>query len=270
MELKRTLVNVSEERIFVELKKLLCGKGAERVLLEYSDILFEILPELRPMKDCAQHNPHHAYDVWTHTVKALSYAPADSVYRLAMLFHDAGKPKAKYTGLDGYDHFKYHQIYSAQIAVNCLSRLKSDNETLRRVERLVKEHDLRIPATEKAVRKQLSRLGENGYLELFPVFKADLLAQCPDYIPKKLKHVEALEALAHTAIERKNCLTVKDLSVNGGDMRALGITGAATGEVLKLLLDEVVAGILTNERPALSERAVSLFRGLETQSKPRN
>ena len=72
----------------VELKKLLCGKGAERVLLKYPEILFEILPELRPMKGCEQNNPHHAYDVWTHTVKALAASPQDSVYRLAMLFHD--------------------------------------------------------------------------------------------------------------------------------------------------------------------------------------
>ena len=269
-ELKHTLVNVSEERIFVELKKLLCGKGAERVLLKYPEIIFEILPELRPMKDCAQNNPHHAYDVWTHTVKALAASPQDSVYRLAMLFHDAGKPKAKYTGLEGHDHFKYHQLYSVQIAEACLLRLKSDTDTIRRVERLIKEHDLRIPATEKAVRKQLSRLGDDGFLELFPVFKADLLAQSPDYIPQKLAHIEALEALTRKVISQSHCLTVKDLAIKGGDMRELGITGAATGEILKLLLDEVVKGVLPNEKPALSERAASLFRALEAQSKPRS
>ena len=269
-ELKSTLVNVSEERIFVELKKLLCGKGAERILLDHSDIIFQILPELEPMKNCAQNNPHHAYDVWTHTVKALASAPQDSVYRLAMLFHDAGKPQAKYTGLEGHDHFKYHQIYSVGIAGKCLARLKSDNDTVRRVERLIKEHDLRIPATEKAVRKQLARLSENGFLELFPVFKSDLAAQHPDYIPNKLRRVEALEALTRKVIAQKNCLSVKDLSVNGGDMRALGITGAATGEVLKLLLDEVVKGYLPNEKPALSERATNLFRAVVGQSKPRN
>lgn len=270
LELKHTLVNVSEERIFVELKKLLCGKGAERVLLKYPEVLFEFLPELRPMKGCAQNNPHHAYDVWTHTVKALAASPQDSVYRLAMLFHDAGKPGTKYTGLEGHDHFKYHQLYSVGIAESCLMRLKSDNDTLKRVMRLIKGHDLRIPLTEKAVRKQLSRLGENEFLELFPVFKADLLAQNPKYIPGKLAHIEALEALTRSVIAQKNCLTVKDLAIKGGDMRSLGITGAATGEILKLLLDEVVKRDLPNEKPALSERAASLFRALEAQSKPRN
>lgn len=269
-ELKHTLINVSEERIFVELKKLLCGKGAERVLLKYPEILFEILPELRPMKGCEQNNPHHAYDVWTHTVKALAASPQDSVYRLAMLFHDSGKPETKYTGLEGHDHFKYHQLYSVRIAETCLMRLKSDNDTMKRAERLIKEHDLRIPATEKAVRKQLSRLGENEFLELFPVFKADLLAQNPRFIPAKLAHIEALEALTRKVIAQKNCLTVRDLAIKGGDIRELGITGAATGEILKLLLDEVVKCVLPNEKPALSERAASLFRALEAQSKPRS
>ena len=55
-----------------------------------------------------------------------------------------------------------------------------------------------------------------------------------------------------------------------GDMRELGITGAATGEILKLLLDEVVKGVLPNEKPALSERAAGLFRALEVQFKPRS
>ena len=107
-------------------------------------------------------------------------------------------------------------------------------------------------------------------MELFPVFKADLLAQSPDYIPQKLAHIEALEALTRKVISQSHCLTVKDLAIKGGDMRELGITGAATGEILKLLLDEVVKGVLPNEKPALSERAASLFRALEAQSKPRS
>ncbi|MCR4620754.1 MAG: HD domain-containing protein [Clostridiales bacterium] len=270
LELKDTLERVSEERIFAELKKLLCGKGVQRVLSNHSEVIFQILPELRPMQGCAQNNPHHCYDVWAHTVKALASVPQDSVYRLAMLFHDAGKPQAKYTGLEGHDHFKYHQLYSAMIAEACLLRLKADNDTLKRVVRMIKEHDLRIPATQKAVRKQLARLGEAEFMELFPVFKADLLAQNPDMIPSKLEHIRQLEALAEEVIASKTCLTIKDLAVKGGDLRNLGITGAATGEILRLLLDEVVRGLLPNESSALCERAQNLFRGLEKQSKPRN
>ena len=270
LELKGTLERVSEERIFAELKKLLCGKGVQRVLSNYFEVIFQILPELRPMQGCTQNNPHHCYDVWAHTVKALASAPQDSVYRLAMLFHDAGKPQAKYTGLEGHDHFKYHQLYSAMIAEACLLRLKADNDTLKRVVRMIKEHDLRIPATQKAVRKQLARLGEAEFMELFPVFKADLLAQNPDMIPSKLEHIRQLEALAEEVIASKTCLTIKDLAVKGGDLRNLGITGAATGEILRLLLDEVIKGLLPNESSALCERAQNLFRGLYKQSKPRN
>lgn len=116
LKLAPTLQNVSPERIFVELKKLLCGKGARRVLAEYSDILFTIFPALAPMRGCAQNNPHHAYDVWTHTLIALENAPADPVYRLTMLFHDSGKPAAHTVGEDGYDHFKGHPAISRNIA----------------------------------------------------------------------------------------------------------------------------------------------------------
>ncbi|MBQ4122015.1 MAG: hypothetical protein IJD35_08370, partial [Clostridia bacterium] len=47
--LKKKLVHVSAERIQVELCKLLCGKGAGKVLVEYCEILSAVIPELLPM-----------------------------------------------------------------------------------------------------------------------------------------------------------------------------------------------------------------------------
>lgn len=43
------LGNISEERIAKELLKLVCGKGAKRILTGFAPVLFEILPELQPM-----------------------------------------------------------------------------------------------------------------------------------------------------------------------------------------------------------------------------
>ena len=44
------LNGISKERIFTEWKKLLSGKRAYDVIREYSDVIFEFLPELREMK----------------------------------------------------------------------------------------------------------------------------------------------------------------------------------------------------------------------------
>ena len=258
LQWKDTLKNVSEERIFVELKKLLCGKGAERVLTALPQVLFAVLPELKAMHGFPQNNPHHAYDVWTHTLKTIANVPAEPVYRLAMLFHDSGKPAAHTVDEDGIDHFKMHQLISAQIAEKCLLRLKSDNATLRRVLFLVREHDLRIPATEKAVKKQMLRLGKENFVSLLPVFRADLMGQNPAMIPEKAAHIDELEKIAQKLLDENPCLTISQLAINGNDLKSVGITGKATGEMLTRLLKEVALNDAANEKASLLSLAQRL------------
>ncbi|MBQ3762674.1 MAG: HD domain-containing protein [Clostridia bacterium] len=261
LSLRATLKNVSEERIFSELKKLLCGKGCERILLRFPEIVFTILPELAPMLGFAQNNPHHAYDVWTHTAKTVAFAPAEPAYRLAMLFHDSGKPAAHTVDEDGVDHFKLHQLISAQIAETCLLRLKSDTATLRQVCFLVREHDLRIPNTEKAVKKQMIRLGSEGFLSLLPVFRADLMAQNPAMIPEKAAHIDELEKIARRLLSENACLKISQLAVNGNDLKSVGISGKDTGEMLKRLLNEVALSGVKNDRETLLSLAQSIKNG---------
>ena len=62
---------VAAERVREELTRLLCGRWAQRTLLKYNDIIGAALPELVPMFGCTQDNPHHCYDVWGHTVRAV-------------------------------------------------------------------------------------------------------------------------------------------------------------------------------------------------------
>ena len=65
------LGNISEERIAKELLKLVCGKGAKRILTDFAPVLFEILPELQPMYKNSHDNPHHCYDIYEHTLIAV-------------------------------------------------------------------------------------------------------------------------------------------------------------------------------------------------------
>ena len=65
------LKGISAERIFVELKKLVCGKAAGRVVRRYIDILSVVIPQMMPMKGFEQNNPYHKYDVLEHCVRAM-------------------------------------------------------------------------------------------------------------------------------------------------------------------------------------------------------
>ncbi|MDD6489698.1 MAG: hypothetical protein PUG48_07785, partial [Clostridia bacterium] len=79
------LKNISAERIMSEFSKLIVGQNAEKILLEYSDVFCVFIPEIRQMIGFKQKNPHHIYDVWTHTVKAVVNTPPEKIIRLSAL-----------------------------------------------------------------------------------------------------------------------------------------------------------------------------------------
>ena len=80
------LACVSRERVAEELKRLVCGPAAGRVLLDCPEVLTgQVLPELAPAVGFDQRNPHHSYDVYTHCVRALERVPAEPGLRLAAL-----------------------------------------------------------------------------------------------------------------------------------------------------------------------------------------
>lgn len=106
---KELLKNVSAERIFTELSKLLLGDNVFDVLTEYKEIMGVIIPELVPIFTCGQNTVWHIFDVYTHTAKTVEQSPRLLSLRLTMLLHDIGKPLAKTTDDNGVDHFKGHQ-----------------------------------------------------------------------------------------------------------------------------------------------------------------
>ncbi len=100
------LACVSRERVAEELKRLVCGPAAGRVLLDCPEVLTrQVLPELAPAVGFDQRNPHHSYDVYTHCVRALEWVPAEPGLRLAALLHDVGKPGCCTVDREGVGHF---------------------------------------------------------------------------------------------------------------------------------------------------------------------
>lgn len=253
---KKLLKNVSAERLFSELSKLLLGDNAFNVMLEYREVLAVIIPELTPMFDCQQINQWHIYDVWVHTCKAVVSCPKDLKLRLTMLFHDIGKPIMKTTDENGINHFKGHPKVSAEITSPILKRLKVSNEIYDFVMTLIPIHDITIGTDRKNIKKWLRKLGRdaNGeyYLKsLLAVRMADRLAQNKK---KTIFEIENLDTIANeidSIIEQNEALSVNDLAVNGFDLMALGIKGKEIGETLDILLDLVIDDKLINEKKVL-------------------
>ena len=242
---------ISAERIFTELKKLLCGRGVERVLQEHSSIITQVIPELAPCIGCKQDCPHHCYDVYTHICKSVANILPDEELRLTMLFHDIEKPALKTTDEQGIDHFKMHPFYSAQTAKRILRRLKSSGKTEKRVTDLVREHDNRIPAEKRSVKRLISKYSYEFYSDWLKVRKADTLAQSEYKRAEKLQELRELEQLGELIKAEDSCLKIKDLAVNGNDMIALGLSGSQIRDALEMALEAVIEETIMNKRDEL-------------------
>ena len=74
-DMKDQIMKVSGERLRDELTKLICGPNAKEVLTIYSDVIFEVLPELAPLYKYDQKTKYHSHDAWEHTLIVLDKMP---------------------------------------------------------------------------------------------------------------------------------------------------------------------------------------------------
>lgn len=254
------LGNISEERIAKELLKLVCGKGAKRILTDFAPVLFEILPELQPMYKNSHDNPHHCYDIYEHTLIAVESIGPEPTLRFAMLLHDCGKPAVKKFDENGVAHFYGHQRISAEISAQILARLKVSNKFRDEILFLVSNHDRweLYENTEKMPR-YLSKFGLDGVLKLLKVMRADVLAQSPEY-RYRLDQIADAEETAKNLAAQKPCLSLSELQINGRTLMDIGIPqGRKLGAVLAQLLDEVIDGVTKNTQEALTTRAREIY-----------
>ena len=172
----------SPERIRDEFLKILAHPQASRGIrrLDGLGLLARIAPEIEPMRNCRQTEPHR-YDVLEHTFVVLDYLDrilgaavtpeadlsdwlmslADehrsrlaahfgasvsgdhdraAVYRLAVLLHDCGKPNTRTVDETGMAHFYSHPLIGAELAAARVAALRLSNQGARLVRTVVLHH----------------------------------------------------------------------------------------------------------------------------------
>lgn len=243
-ELAGTLEAISAERIQVELVKLLTSEHPDFLELAMElGVTNIILPEFDRMMGVEQHNPHHIYTVGMHTLKALSFIENDKALRLAMLLHDVGKPDTESVDEEGISHFYKHAERGEKMADAILRRLKFDNDTRQKVIRLIRWHDYRFQSDMKGVRRGIYKIGEDIFLDVLRVMRADVLAQSTYLQQEKLQELDQIGNRYQEIKEREECLSIRDLAVNGNDLMAAGVPkgkeiGRVLGQLLELVLEE--------------------------------
>lgn len=253
LECAPLLANISRERIATELNKLLCGENASAVILKGYDVLSYIVPELKQMNGFDQKTPWHVYDILEHTARTVENVPPDLHLRLAALLHDIGKVHTFSVDEGGQGHFYGHGAISERRAREFFEEYKYDNATRDAVCKLISLHDTYIDEDKIYIKKRLNRIGKEAFFDLVALQRADNLAQNPERV--NLEHFDRVIALASEIISEAECFSLRDLKINGDDLVALGVKpGKRIGELLQLLLNEVIEEKTENERQALLKR----------------
>ncbi len=261
------ILDIVPERIFTELTLLLCADGKYGVAgghykgllcLEKTGVLAKILPELTLGKGMAQRSDFHRYDVLTHSLRAVYYAPKEA--RLAALFHDVGKPYCKLR--DG--NMFAHPEEGARIAEEVLTRWKAPKKTVSEVKELVKWHmyDFDLAVKENKLRrffvKHLAILDK-----LLLVKQADFSA-CADN-PQKAPTVQKWETLLAKMKAENAPMRVKDLALRGDELIPLGVSKHLIAGVLNELLALAVCQPSLNVKEKLVKLVPAALQATENK-----
>lgn len=255
---------ISMERIRDEFVKILLSDSPARGLrmLKESGLLKEFAPEFLEMQGVTQ-DGGHIYDVWEHTLHALESLPKEAglTLRLAVLFHDIGKPRTKTTDSEGRIHFYGHEELGAQIAERVLNRLRFPNAEITRVARLVAMH-MRIgeyrPEWKDAAVRRLMRDAGPDTPDLLALARADRRGSGPhasieglDELEKRMEHI--LTSMPVHSLESP---------LNGREiMELLQIQpGPLVKEIKRFLLEEVIEGrLLPEDKESARELVMQRF-----------
>jgi putative nucleotidyltransferase with HDIG domain len=255
------LRRISAERVRDELSKILLSPTPSRGLLLMRDtgLLAIVLPELAAC-DGAPQNRFHAFDVFRHSLYSCDAAPAGNlVVRLAALLHDVGKPETS-AAADGDLTFYGHQQLGARKARRILRRLRYSREEGERVEHLVRHHMFYYQRewTDSAVRRFVRTVGLEEIPDLVAVRLADMAGngrKGGDRTPlaQLLQRVDEV-------MTKDAALTVKDLTIGGHELMALGLApGPGFGRILRALLERVLDDPALNTPETLTALAQELI-----------
>lgn len=262
-----------------ELQKILMGNNVDTALRLARDtgVLATFLPELAPMIGFAQESKYHDMTVDEHTFSAL-FAAASLDFplrvRVALLFHDSGKPEVAWRGGDGRLHYyahddvegsENHEYASERRADKALRRLNVEKSVLRDVKTLVRLHMVNASGKTKPskVRRLRADLGDDLLRDLIRHRMADAMGKSTGSISyDDLVSLDRIEKIRAEAQAKGIPASTKDLKdqglIDGKDIMELGVQGRGISEILDQLLHEVVSQPKLADRDWLLGRAATL------------
>lgn len=232
---KEFLKKISVERIQVELTKLLCSNYPEKIYegMELG-IIEVILPELENLLRTIKKE---------NFLKVMGAVENRHILRYGILFSYLAKENKK-SGIDKEGEERAKSI---------LKTLKFDNDTIKTVGKLVKYSyfPLEKELSMRDVRWAIYEIGTLIFPLLLQIKKGKLIGAVEN---EKLVLLENVEKDYLEIIESAQCVSLKQLKINGSDLKAIGITeGIRIGGILQQLLERVLDHPEENEKERLLE-----------------
>lgn len=255
--------NISVERIATEINKcLLCDVPSRAfLLLEETGLLKYIFPDLQRCVNFNQHTKYHDKDVFMHTMGVLDKVEPKLYLRLAALFHDISKPECFFIGKDDAGHFYGHDKKGATKVTSILRKYHYDNETIKNVHTLVKEHmNVLLTPTDASLKRLINRTSKDLIFDLLNLMNGDIMSCSPEYaVPE---NVEVMKSRIIEILDSNQPLNNNDLKINGNDLiKELNLKpGKQIGEILKYLLDKTLIDPSLNTKDTLLNLAVNYIK----------
>lgn len=250
---------VSKERVTEEFRKTLTlNKPISSIFMEFNDIVSYLIPEIKECVGFNQNNKYHKHDVYEHLLAVTDLADTNKFeIKMAALLHDIGKPKSYVVGEDGYGHFYGHPAVSKEMCVDLLKndfRLTREETAL--ILNLVEFHDEYIASTKKSVKKFIAKHGKDFLDDWFILKNADFNDHIIDKsnVPSNwYTDISIIKEFERQLEEEENCFSLKDLAVNGNDVKeVLGLKdGKEVGKALNRLFEMVLNDEVENTKDAL-------------------
>ena len=254
ISMRSLLKNISAERIRDEIDKLICGINCIDVLLRFSDVIVEVIPEFAPCVGFDQHSPYHKYTVWEHIVRAVASAPADDLMlRRSLFFHDIAKPVCATFDETGRGHFKGHDEVGAEMTGKIMRRMHYDKRSTAFACDLIARHSRRIIGINDC-KRLMSEIGDELFFELMRFKKCDNSAK-HDFVREENAMFDRFIREGKRIIAADECRGMANLAVSGDDIKAIGLKGKAIGEALREMLSLVIDEKLPNDKKLLIEYA---------------
>lgn len=257
-KLSKLITEISWERIRDEFLKILSSDHPDTglELLEKTEILHHILPELLPAKGVMQAH-HHIYDVWTHTIYAVRDCPSkDPIVRFAVLLHDIAKPQTA-KQIEGGVTFYNHEVAGSRVAKSIATRFKLSKKDIQRIFTLVRWHMFvyNTNVTDAYIRRFIRRVGLENIEDMIALRIADRLGSGAKRTSWRLEEMQE-----RVREQLKQPFTMRDMKIDGKEiMKELKLKpGPQVGTILKELFKDILETPEHNTKEYLLEKAKQL------------